>query len=128
MTLPTVRHDLTSLPARHRGQQDDSQNHRTNETGSAQFLAWTRTALALIAGGVALEALGLDLQAGFRLAASLVLVVAGLALPIWAWVEWMRTERALRTGHPLPGAHTSVVLAIVVVVVGVLVLLGILWR
>lgn len=92
------------------------------------FLAWTRTALALIAGGVALEALGLDLQAGFRLAASLVLVVAGLALPIWAWVEWMRTERALRAGHPLPGAHTSAALAIVVVVVGLLVLLGILWR
>ena len=67
------------------------------------FLAWTRTALALIAGGVALEALGLDLQAGFRLAASLVLVVAGLALPIWAWVEWMRTERALRPDAPHEG-------------------------
>lgn len=92
------------------------------------FLAWTRTALALIAGGVALEALGLDLQVVFRLAASLVLVVAGLALPIWAWVEWMRTERALRTGRPLPGAHTSAALAVVVVVVGLLVLLGILWR
>ena len=29
VTLPTVRHDLTSLPARHRGQQDDSHNDRT---------------------------------------------------------------------------------------------------
>ena len=36
VTLPAVRHDLTSLPARNHGQQDDSQNHRTYETGSAQ--------------------------------------------------------------------------------------------
>ncbi|MFJ4761741.1 peptide-methionine (R)-S-oxide reductase, partial [Kocuria marina] len=31
-----VRHDLTSLPARNHGRQDDSQNHRTYQTGSAQ--------------------------------------------------------------------------------------------
>ena len=36
VTLPDVRHDLTSLPARNHGRQDDSQNHRTYETGSAQ--------------------------------------------------------------------------------------------
>ncbi|VWX45476.1 hypothetical protein MICRO116_150001 [Micrococcus sp. 116] len=35
MTLPAVRHDLTSLPARDRGQQDDSHNDWTYETGSA---------------------------------------------------------------------------------------------
>ena len=38
VTLPAVRHDLTSLPARTLGRQDDSQNHRTYETGSAQYL------------------------------------------------------------------------------------------
>ncbi|WP_206661114.1 hypothetical protein, partial [Propioniciclava flava] len=36
VTLPAVRHDLTSLPARDRGQQDDSHNDWTYETGSAQ--------------------------------------------------------------------------------------------
>ncbi|GGI48248.1 membrane protein [Agromyces flavus] len=92
------------------------------------FLAWNRTALALIAGGVALEALGLDLQPGFRLAASLVLVAAGLAVPVLAWVEWARTERALRASAALPGSATSVLLAITVVLVAVLVLFGILWR
>jgi hypothetical protein len=29
MPSPTIRHDLTSLPARDSGQQDNSQNHRT---------------------------------------------------------------------------------------------------
>ena len=39
MTLPAVRHDLTSLPARDRGQQDDSHNDWTYETGSAHSAA-----------------------------------------------------------------------------------------
>ncbi|MFD7307357.1 YidH family protein [Promicromonospora sp. NPDC059942] len=92
------------------------------------FLAWIRTALALVAGGVALETLGLDLQPGLRLAASLVLIVAGTALPLIAWAGWMRVERALRNGSVLPSSIVGVVLAIVVAVVGVLVLLGVLLR
>ncbi len=92
------------------------------------FLAWNRTALALIAGGVALEALGLDLQPALRLAASLVLIAAGLAVPVLAWSEWGRTERALRSASPLPGSATSVALTATIVVVGTLVLLGVIWR
>lgn len=92
------------------------------------FLAWIRTALALVAGGVALETLGLDLQPGLRLAASLVLIVAGTTLPLIAWTGWMRVERALRSGSVLPSSIVGVVLAIVVAVVGVLVLLGVLLR
>lgn len=92
------------------------------------FLAWNRTALALIAGGVALEALGLDLQPQLRLTASVLLIAAGIAVPVVAWFEWSRTERALRTDAPLPGSITSVLLTAVVVVVGLLVLLGVLLR
>ncbi|MDW4572888.1 DUF202 domain-containing protein [Microbacterium sp. M3] len=92
------------------------------------FLAWNRTALALIAGGVALEALGLDLQPGLRLAASLLLIAAGLIVPVLAWREWARTERALRAASPLPGSATSIALAVTIVVVGVLVLLGVVLR
>lgn len=92
------------------------------------FLAWIRTALALIAGGVALELLGLDLHAGLRLAASLVLVVAGIATPVVAWSGWMRSERALRLAQPLPASPLGIALTAAVAVVGVLVLLGLLLR
>lgn len=92
------------------------------------FLAWTRTGLALIAGGVALEVLGLDLHPGFRLAASLVLMVSGTVVAPFAWWEWMRAERALRLSRPLPGARSAVILVVVVVTVGLLVLAGVLWR
>lgn len=92
------------------------------------FLAWTRTALALIAGGVALEVLGLDLHPGLRLAASLVLIAAGVVLPATSWFDWMRTERALRHGRPLPHSPLGVLLAIAVTAAGLLVLLSVLLR
>ena len=107
------------------GSEPDARFSLANER---TFLAWNRTALALIAGGVALEALGLDLQPGLRLAASLILIAAGLVVPVLAWFEWGRTERALRAGSPLPGSSTSLALAVTIVAVGVLVLLGVILR
>jgi putative membrane protein len=107
------------------GQEPDARFTLANER---TFLAWIRTALALVAGGVALEALGLDLHPGLRLAASLVLIVAGTTAPLIAWAGWVRIERALRRGSPLPSTIVGVALALVVAVVGVLVMLGILLR
>lgn len=107
------------------GEEPDPRFSLANER---TFLAWTRTGLALIAAGVALEVLGLDLHPGFRLAASLLLIVGGIIVVPFAWWEWMRAERALRRSTPLPGAVSSALLAVIVVAVGLLVLLGVLWR
>lgn len=90
------------------------------------FLAWIRTSLALLAGGVALEALGLPLQPALRLAASLLLIALALALPVVAWRHWADTERALRLGRPLPHARAALPLAVGVVLVAVLVLAAVL--
>lgn len=92
------------------------------------FLAWIRTGLALLAGGVALEALGLGIHPGFRLAASLLLLAAGLLAPLQAWYGWKATERALRQSTPLPSAILALPLTVAVLSVGVLVLLGIVVR
>lgn len=92
------------------------------------FLAWVRTGLALLAGGVALEGLGLGIHSGFRLSASVLLIVAGLATPIQAWIGWKQTERALRLAQPLPDSPLTLPLAIVLGVVGALVLVGVLLR
>ena len=92
------------------------------------FLAWIRTALALLAGGVALEALGLGIHQGFRLAASLVLIIAGIATPLQAWLGWVRSELSLRRGTPLPSAALALPIGIAVIAVGVLVFLGVLYR
>ncbi|MEC8762106.1 YidH family protein [Microbacterium schleiferi] len=91
------------------------------------FLAWIRTALALIAGGVALEVLGLALHPGLRLAASLVLIVMGMITPALAWLGWQRSERALRLATPLPGSLLGAVTGVAVTVSAVLILLAVIF-
>jgi putative membrane protein len=89
------------------------------------FLAWIRTSLALIAGGVALEALGLGLQPGLRLAASIILIVTGLATPVQAWFGWFGIEKALRLNKPLPSPALAVPIAVAVLAAGILVFLAV---
>lgn len=107
------------------GEEPDARFTLANER---TFLAWIRTSLGLLAGGVALEVLGLDLHAGFRLAASLALVGIGVLTPGLAWVNWARTEAALRRGQVLPASLLGTVVAVAVTVAGVLVLLAIVVR
>lgn len=92
------------------------------------FLAWIRTSLALIAGGVALAALDLPLQPGLKLAAALVLVVSGILAPLQAWFGWARVEQAIRRAEPLPAPRLAAPLAAAVGVVGVLLLLAFVLR
>lgn len=89
------------------------------------FLAWIRTALALIAAGVALEALGLGIHPQLRLAASLVLILVGIATPVQAWFGWMSAERAMRRERPLPAARLALPVGIAIVVAGVLIVVGV---
>jgi Domain of unknown function (DUF202) len=63
------------------------------------FLAWIRTALALIAGGIALEAFALPLQPTLRLAASIILLLLGLLVPS------SRGTRGERSNVPDGAAH-----------------------
>lgn len=107
------------------GSEPDARFSLANER---TYLAWIRTSLALIAGGVALELLGLELHIGYRLTASLILVVCGLITPPFAWFSWMRVERALRLGSPVPSSILGPVLAAAVAIAGVFVVLAVLFR
>lgn len=106
------------------GREPDPRYSLANER---TFLAWIRTALALIAGGVALEVLGLALHPGLRLAASLVLIVMGMLTPALAWVGWQRSERALRLSSPLPGSLLGAVTGVAVTVSAALILLAVIF-
>ena len=53
------------------------------------FLAWVRTSLALLAAGVALEALQVPISPGFRLASAVVFIVLGSLAAVQAWVGWL---------------------------------------
>jgi putative membrane protein len=92
------------------------------------FLAWMRTSLALLAAGVALEALDLPIAAGVRLTSALVFITLGILAPVQAWLGWMATERALRQAQPLPSPRLGLVMAVGTTVAGLLVLGGLLLR
>ena len=85
------------------------------------FLAWNRTALALIATGVAATQLlpSFHVVGGRRLL-GLPLVILG------AWVagaslwHWRSNENAMRRGDPLPHSPMPFILALGIVVVGVI--------
>ena len=92
------------------------------------FLAWIRTALALIAAGVALEALSLPIQPTLRLVASLILLGLGLIVPVLAWATWGGVERALRHSTPLPGSKVALPVVVGVAAVAALLIAGVLLR
>lgn len=67
------------------------------------FLAWTRTSLAFIAGGIALAAFPIEQISDFLQKITALFVVAiGLLISLGAAIRWLRVERAMRYGRPLP--------------------------
>jgi putative membrane protein len=105
------------------GQEPDPRFTFANER---TFLAWIRTALALLAAGVATEALDLPLEGSIQHLLGMALVVLALVCGLASWWHWARAERALRRGSPLPGTPIAPVLALGMVACTLLLLVG-LW-
>lgn len=67
------------------------------------FLAWIRTALAFLAGGIAVEAFtGEVFPEPMRTFLSVVLLVLGVLISGGAALRWVGVERSLRRQAPLP--------------------------
>jgi putative membrane protein len=78
------------------------------------FLAWNRTALALVVAGLAIVQL-LPPFSGLpwgRHLLAVPLIVFGAALSVGSFAEWGRNQRALRRGEPLPRSLLPRVLAL----------------
>ena len=84
------------------------------------FLAWLRTALALVVAGVAVDVLveSGDADAGGYRPLAAALIILGMAASAAAFTRWMANERAMRRQEPLPGMGLGPVLAAGVAVVG----------
>lgn len=86
------------------------------------FLAWLRTSLALMAAGVAIEAVGVAARSVVRDLLAIGLLTAGVVCSVAAFGRWMVTERALRTGRPLPSPRLAPFLGYGLALAGVLAL------
>lgn len=67
------------------------------------FLAWIRTSLALLAGGVAIEAFAGDIFIlEIRKVLSISLLLLAMFISSTACIRWLTIERAIRHQGPLP--------------------------
>lgn len=81
------------------------------------FLAWNRTALALIAAGLAAaQFLHFNLH-GLRLVIAIPLIVLGAALALASYLHWVDRERAMRLRQPLRYSWMPRVLAMGIVLI-----------
>jgi putative membrane protein len=99
-------------------------DYRFSLANERTFLAWIRTGLALIAGGLACAQFLPPLPiAHLREVISIALLVLGGLVALRAVDHWARTERAMRTGADLPGSRFPAILAIAVAA-GAILLVG----
>jgi putative membrane protein len=84
------------------------------------FLAWNRTALALVATGVAATQFLPKLQVTWgRRLLGIPLILLGALVAAESFRHWRANERAMRQGAPLPRSPMPMVLAVGIFVVGV---------
>lgn len=108
-------------------EEESDPDYRFTLANERTFLAWNRTALALIAGGLGVMQFLVDIRPDWlRRVLSLLLVLGGGVVAATSVRRWQRSEAAMRRGEPLPASRAPTLLALGVlagtVLVAVLVL------
>ncbi|NJP47428.1 DUF202 domain-containing protein [Streptomyces sp. PRB2-1] len=99
-------------------EEGETPDYRFSLANERTFLAWIRTALALIGGGFAVDQFLTDhLTHWARVALALALLAGGVACTLRAVNHWVRCERAMRQGANLPVSRFPAVLALIVAVI-----------
>ncbi|KUF13527.1 YidH family protein [Streptomyces silvensis] len=98
-------------------EEGETPDYRFSLANERTFLAWLRTALALIGGGFAVDQFLPDLRWGVRVGLALALLVAGVLCAMRAVNHWVRCERAMRRGEDLPASRFPALLGVLVAVV-----------
>lgn len=102
-------------PWRKQGQDPDYRFSLANER---TYLAWIRTALALLAGAIGIDQLTPDLaEPAIRILISSFLCVCSGLLAVFAYRRWAQNERAIRNNSQL--TYTSFLKIISTIVVAI---------
>ncbi|PRX99422.1 YidH family protein [Allonocardiopsis opalescens] len=87
-------------------------DYRFTLANERTFLAWIRTALGLLAGGVAvLHIVPVDWPGWLRLSVGLGLSALAVCIALAAPVRWHRVQRAMRRSAALPTSLLPLVLS-----------------
>ncbi|MBT8159723.1 MULTISPECIES: YidH family protein [Arthrobacter] len=111
---------------RREGQRPDYRFSLANER---TFLAWIRTALAILAGAIGIDQLAPQIApTPVRITLCIAFAVIGALLALEAYRRWSLQEQAMRNNRELPHAWLLVTMAIIVAaaaaVLAVLILLA----
>lgn len=102
-------------------------DYRYTLANERTFLSWVRTALALIAGGIALRAFSEQFGSEWvPLVAALIATVLGGTLAVLGYRHWREVQTAMRLGQPLPRQLAAPILTGGVVLLAVALTLAIL--
>jgi putative membrane protein len=111
---------LVGQPPEEIGEEPDPRFSYANER---TFLAWNRTALALISVGLAVTNLLPPFNVPFgRRLIGLPLIALGAFIALASLREWTSNQRAMRRGEPLPVARLPLLVSVVIGVVAVVAL------
>lgn len=102
-------------------------DYRFTLAGERTFLAWVRTALGLLAGGVAVHELVQPFgRHDIRSALAISCVVLAAVIAVGAFLRWRGVQAAMRAGRPLPHTVMVPLLAVGIGVIAVLACVGLL--
>jgi putative membrane protein len=94
-------------------------DYRFTLANERTFLAWLRTALALLAAGVAVVQLLPEFGiAGARRTVGVMSVALGIAVAAAAIRRWRRVQHAMERGEPLPPTRMPLLLGAALAILG----------
>lgn len=99
---------------------DAEPDYRFTLANERTFLAWIRTSLGLVAGGVAVHQLVPGLApTPVRNSLAGLLIALAATLSAVSYPRWRKVQLAMRRGRPLPRSPLIIVLAVGVLVISV---------
>ncbi|MEU8675869.1 DUF202 domain-containing protein [Streptomyces sp. NPDC048560] len=93
-------------------EEGETPDYRFSLANERTFLAWLRTALALIGGGFAVAQFLPDLTWGVRTFLAVALLASGVLCALRAVNHWVRCEVAMRRNEDLPVSRFPTLLSL----------------
>jgi putative membrane protein len=122
MSAATLEAQVTDTPSAGPAGQGTEPDPRYTFANERTFLAWSRTALALVVAGLGVVQL-LPPFPGVpwgRHVLGVPLIVFGAVVAVTAYLEWVGNQRAMRLRQPLPQSVMPKLLAVVVAALAVI--------
>ena len=107
---------------------DEHVDYRFTLANERTFLAWIRTSLALVGGGLAVYQFLTAIPTGMRVASTVVLMVMGVACSVNAAYHWTACDKSISADDKLPHSKVMYVLPVAIGLAVIILGGGMLWQ